>query len=49
MDPQSTLFTAQTFSSLKKQGLAELEEQLSHWLSADFSTAEISELDGEIS
>jgi GTP-binding protein len=49
MDPQSTLFTTQTFSSLKKQGLAELEEQLSHWLSADFSTAEISELDGEIS
>ncbi|MDE0746236.1 MAG: ribosome biogenesis GTP-binding protein YihA/YsxC [Porticoccaceae bacterium] len=49
MDPQATLFTAQTFSSLKKQGLAELEEQLSHWLSTDFSTAEISEVDGEIS
>lgn len=37
MDPGVTLLTVQTFSSLKKQGLPELEAQLNHWLSADFS------------
>ena len=36
MDPGITLLTAQTFSSLKKLGLPELEAQLNHWLSADF-------------
>lgn len=36
MDPGVTLLTVQTFSSLKKQGLPELEVQLNHWLSADF-------------
>ena len=36
MDPGITLLTAQTFSSLKKRGLPELEAQLNHWLSADF-------------
>lgn len=36
MDPGVTLLTVQTFSSLKKQGLPELEAQLNHWLSADF-------------
>ena len=49
MDPQATLFTAQTFSALKKQGLAELEEQLSHWLSAGFSAAEVSTIIDECS
>ena len=37
MDPGVTLLTVQTFSSLKKQGLPELEAQLNRWLSADFS------------
>lgn len=36
MDPGITLLTVQTFSSLKKLGLTELEAQLNHWLSADF-------------
>ena len=36
MDPGVTLLTVQTFSSLKKQCLPELEVQLNHWLSADF-------------
>lgn len=36
MDPGVTLLTVQTFSSLKKLGLPELEAQLNHWLSADF-------------
>lgn len=34
MDPGCTLLSVQTFSALKKQGLFELERQLSHWLSA---------------
>ena len=34
MDPGCTLLSVQTFSALKKQGLSELERQLSHWLSA---------------
>jgi len=37
MDPGVTLLTVQTFSSLKKQGLPELEAQLNHWLCADLS------------
>jgi GTP-binding protein len=37
MDPGVTLLTVQTFSSLKKQGLPELEAQLNHWLSTDLS------------
>ena len=37
MDPGITLLTVQTFSSLKKLGLPELEAQLNHWLSADFA------------
>ena len=36
MDPGITLLTVQTFSSLKKLGLPELEAQLNHWLSAEF-------------
>ncbi|MDG1165128.1 MAG: ribosome biogenesis GTP-binding protein YihA/YsxC, partial [Porticoccaceae bacterium] len=36
MDPGCTLLSVQTFSSLKKQGLPELENLLSHWFSADF-------------
>jgi GTP-binding protein len=36
MDPGCTLLSAQTFSSLKKQGLPELESVLGHWLNADF-------------
>ena len=36
MDPGITLLTVQTFSSLKKLGLPELEAQLNHWLTADF-------------
>jgi GTP-binding protein len=40
MDPGCTLLSVQTFSSLKKQGLPQLEQQLSHWLSADFEEAE---------
>ena len=36
MDPGITLLTVQTFSSLKKLGLPELEAQINHWLSADF-------------
>ena len=37
MDPARTLLSVQTFSSLKKEGLPQLEAQLSHWLNADFS------------
>jgi len=40
MDPGCTLLSVQTFSSLKKQGLSELETLLNHWLSADFETPE---------
>lgn len=36
MDPQITLLTVQIFSSLKKQGLPELEAQLENWLTAKF-------------
>lgn len=36
MDPGRTLLSVQTFSSLKKQGLEQLEVQLSHWLNTDF-------------
>jgi len=36
IDPGCTLLSAQTFSSLKKQGLPELESVLGHWMSADF-------------
>ena len=39
MDPGVTLLTVQTFSSLKKQGLPELEAQLNLWLSDDVSKA----------
>ena len=39
MDPGVTLLTVQTFSSLKKQGLPELEAQLNCWLSDDVSKA----------
>ena len=38
IDPQVSLLTAQTFSSLKKQGIDELETQLVHWLEADFAS-----------
>jgi len=37
MDPGCTLLSAQTFSSLKKQGIQQLESQLNHWLNTDFS------------
>ena len=37
MDPARTLLSVQIFSSLKKEGLPQLEAQLSHWLNADFS------------
>ena len=37
MDPGRTLLSVQTFSSLKKDGLPQLEAQLKHWLSADFT------------
>lgn len=40
MDPARTLLSVQTFSSLKKDGLPQLEAQLSHWLNADFNDAE---------
>ena len=40
MDPGRTLLSAQTFSSLKKDGLPQLEAQLKHWLSADFTEPE---------
>ena len=40
MDPGCTLLSVQTFSSLKKQGLNELEALLNHWLSADFDMPE---------
>ena len=40
MDPACTLLSVQTFSSLKKDGLPQLEAQLSHWLNADFNDAE---------
>ena len=36
MDPGGTLLSVQTFSSLKKQGLPELESVLAHWLNSDF-------------
>jgi GTP-binding protein len=39
MDPGVTLLTVQTFSSLKKQGLPELEAQLNRWLSDDVNRA----------
>tara|TARA_B110001450_G_scaffold239191_1_gene246867 strand:- start:111 stop:740 length:630 start_codon:yes stop_codon:yes gene_type:complete len=39
MDPGVTLLTVQTFSSLKKQGLPELEVQLNRWLSDDVNKA----------
>ena len=39
MDPGVTLLTVQTFSSLKKQGLPELEAQLNRWLSDDVNKA----------
>jgi GTP-binding protein len=35
MDPGCTLLSVQTFSSLKKQGLEQLEAQLNHWLSTE--------------
>jgi GTP-binding protein len=34
------LLSVQTFSSLKKQGLPQLEQQLSHWLRAEFEENE---------
>ena len=40
MDPARILLSVQTFSSLKKDGLPQLEAQLSHWLNADFNDAE---------
>jgi GTP-binding protein len=40
MDPGRTLLSVQTFSSLKKDGLPQLEAQLKHWLSADFTEPE---------
>ncbi|MGB2042225.1 MAG: ribosome biogenesis GTP-binding protein YihA/YsxC [Porticoccaceae bacterium] len=40
MDPGCTLLSVQTFSSLKKQGLSELEALLNHWLSADLEAPE---------
>jgi GTP-binding protein len=43
MDPGRTLLSVQTFSSLKKDGLPQLEAQLSHWLNADFREPEASE------
>ena len=36
MDPQITLLTVQIFSSLKKQGLPELEAQLENWLTTKY-------------
>ena len=39
MDPGVTLLTVQTFSSLKKQGLPQLEAQLNRWLSDDVNKA----------
>jgi len=39
MDPARSLLSVQTFSSLKKEGLPQLEAQLSHWLNADFNDA----------
>ena len=38
IDPQVSLLTAQTFSSLKRQGIDELETQLVHWLEADYAS-----------
>lgn len=35
MDPGCTLLSAQTFSSLKNQGLPELESVLNHWFKGD--------------
>lgn len=43
MDPGCTLLTVQTFSALKKQGLSELERQLSHWLSVEDTDDSIQE------
>jgi GTP-binding protein len=43
MDPGRTLLSVQTFSSLKKDGLPQLEAQLSHWLNAGFSEPEAPE------
>ena len=40
MDPGCTLLSVQTFSSLKKDGLGELESVLNHWLTADFAEQE---------
>ena len=40
MDPGCTLLSVQTFSSLKKDGLQELESVLNHWLTADFAEQE---------
>ena len=37
MDPGCTLLSVQTFSSLKKEGLQELESVINHWLTADFA------------
>ncbi|MBT5388321.1 MAG: YihA family ribosome biogenesis GTP-binding protein [Porticoccaceae bacterium] len=37
MDPGCTLLSAQTFSSLKKQGIQQLESQLNHWLNTEFA------------
>ena len=36
MDPGCTLLSVQTFSSLKKSGLPELESVLAHWMNSDF-------------
>ncbi len=49
MDPGCTLLSVQTFSSLKKQGLPALEQQLSHWLSADFEETEKADTDSPAS
>ena len=40
MDPARTLLSVQTFSSLKKEGLPQLEAQLSHWLNVNCSDTE---------
>jgi GTP-binding protein len=45
MDPGCTLLSVQTFSALKKQGLSELERQLSHWLSAEDTDDSLQEPD----
>ena len=38
IDPQVSLLTVQTFSSLRRQGIDELETQLVHWLEADYAS-----------